>query len=122
MCSGRSTEVAPGSCRDHGPPVGRLCESGGHAAHRLRIVSKVLTSLPIGERVGIAFSGGLDTSIILKWLEETYGCEIVTFTAYLGQGEELTPARAKARQQYVLRRMRELDHNSRLNWIDCGSR
>jgi argininosuccinate synthase len=47
-------------------------------------------------KVVLAYSGGLDTSIILKWLEETYGCEIVTFTADLGQGEELEPARAKA--------------------------
>ena len=45
----------------------------------------------------LAYSGGLDTSIILKWLQETYGCEVVTFTADLGQGEELEPARAKAR-------------------------
>lgn len=44
----------------------------------------------------LAYSGGLDTSIILKWLQETYGCEVVTFTADLGQGEELEPARAKA--------------------------
>jgi argininosuccinate synthase len=48
------------------------------------------------KKVVLAYSGGLDTSIILKWLEETYGCEIVTFTADLGQGEELAPARAKA--------------------------
>ena len=48
------------------------------------------------KKVVLAYSGGLDTSIILKWLEETYGCEIVTFTADLGQGEELTPAREKA--------------------------
>jgi argininosuccinate synthase len=48
------------------------------------------------KKVVLAYSGGLDTSIILKWLEETYGCEIVTFTADLGQGEELEPARAKA--------------------------
>jgi argininosuccinate synthase len=47
-------------------------------------------------KVVLAYSGGLDTSIILKWLEETYGCEIVTFTADLGQDEELEPARAKA--------------------------
>ena len=47
-------------------------------------------------KVVLAYSGGLDTSIILKWLEETYGCEIVTFTADLGQGEELAPAREKA--------------------------
>ena len=47
-------------------------------------------------QVVLAYSGGLDTSIILKWLQETYGCEVVTFTADLGQGEELEPARAKA--------------------------
>jgi argininosuccinate synthase len=44
----------------------------------------------------LAYSGGLDTSIILKWLQTTYGCEVVTFTADLGQGEELEPARRKA--------------------------
>ena len=48
------------------------------------------------KKVVLAYSGGLDTSIILKWLQETYGCEIVTFTADLGQGEELAPAREKA--------------------------
>ncbi len=48
------------------------------------------------KKVVLAYSGGLDTSIILKWLEETYACEVVTFTADLGQGEELEPARAKA--------------------------
>jgi argininosuccinate synthase len=47
-------------------------------------------------RVVLAFSGGLDTSVILKWLQQTYACEVVTFTADLGQGEELAPARAKA--------------------------
>jgi argininosuccinate synthase len=47
-------------------------------------------------KVVLAYSGGLDTSIILKWLVQTYGCEVVTFTADLGQGEELTPAREKA--------------------------
>jgi len=48
------------------------------------------------KKVVLAYSGGLDTSIILKWLQITYGCEVVTFTADLGQGEELEPARAKA--------------------------
>ncbi|TCJ37111.1 argininosuccinate synthase [Parafrankia sp. BMG5.11] len=48
-------------------------------------------------KVVLAYSGGLDTSVILKWLQVTYGCEVVTFTADLGQGEELEPARAKAR-------------------------
>ena len=47
-------------------------------------------------RVVLAYSGGLDTSVILKWLQQTYGCEVVTFTADLGQGEELEPARKKA--------------------------
>jgi argininosuccinate synthase len=47
-------------------------------------------------KVVLAYSGGLDTSIILKWLKETYDCEIVTFTADIGQGEEVEPARAKA--------------------------
>jgi argininosuccinate synthase len=48
------------------------------------------------KKVVLAYSGGLDTSIILKWLQETYGCEVVTFTADLGQGKELAPARKKA--------------------------
>ncbi|RZS78589.1 argininosuccinate synthase [Pigmentiphaga kullae] len=48
------------------------------------------------KKVVLAYSGGLDTSVILKWLQDTYQCEIVTFTADIGQGEELEPARAKA--------------------------
>src|SRR5215468_8264572 len=48
------------------------------------------------KKVVLAYSGGLDTSVILKWLQETYRCEVVTFTADLGQGEELAPARKKA--------------------------
>ena len=48
------------------------------------------------EKVVLAYSGGLDTSIILKWLQEEYDCEVVTFTADIGQGEEVEPARAKA--------------------------
>ena len=54
--------------------------------------------MPSGDikKVVLAYSGGLDTSIILKWLSVTYGCEVVTFTADLGQGEELEPARRKA--------------------------
>jgi argininosuccinate synthase len=49
------------------------------------------------KKVVLAYSGGLDTSIILKWLQDTYGCEVVTFTADIGQGEEVEPARAKAK-------------------------
>ena len=52
-------------------------------------------------KVVLAYSGGLDTSVILKWLEEEYGCEVVTFTADIGQGEEVEPARAKAKAMGV---------------------
>ena len=49
------------------------------------------------KKIVLAYSGGLDTSVILKWLQETYACEVVTFTADIGQGEEIEPAREKAR-------------------------
>ena len=75
-------------------------------APRLPIVRETFLGLPPADeahsmatavkKVVLAYSGGLDTSIILKWLQETYGCEVVTFTADLGQGEELEPARKKA--------------------------
>ena len=48
------------------------------------------------KKVVLAYSGGLDTSVILKWLQETYECEVVTFTADIGQGDELGEARSKA--------------------------
>ena len=47
-------------------------------------------------KVVLAYSGGLDTSVIVRWLQDTYHCEVVTFTADIGQGEEVEPARAKA--------------------------
>lgn len=47
-------------------------------------------------KVVLAYSGGLDTSVIVRWLQDTYACEVVTFTADIGQGEEVEPARAKA--------------------------
>jgi argininosuccinate synthase len=53
------------------------------------------------KKIVLAYSGGLDTSIILKWLQTTYGCEVVTFTADLGQGDELSPARKKAEMMGV---------------------
>ena len=53
------------------------------------------------KKVVLAYSGGLDTSVILKWLQDTYNCEVVTFTADLGQGEEVEPARAKAKAMGV---------------------
>src|SRR5688572_26248811 len=68
--------------QDGAPP--RLDEKG--SGQMARDVKKVV----------LAYSGGLDTSVILKWLQETYGCEVITFTADLGQGEELEPARKKA--------------------------
>jgi argininosuccinate synthase len=54
-------------------------------------------------KVVLAYSGGLDTSVILKWLQDEYGCEVVTFTADIGQGEELEPARQKAKKMGVKR-------------------
>ncbi len=53
--------------------------------------------MPKINKVVLAYSGGLDTSVILKWLQDVYGCEVVTFTADIGQGEEVEPARAKAK-------------------------
>jgi argininosuccinate synthase len=53
------------------------------------------------KKVVLAYSGGLDTSVILRWLQETYECEVVTFTADLGQGEEVEPARKKAQMMGV---------------------
>ena len=58
-------------------------------------------SLSNVKKVVLAYSGGLDTSVILKWLEEKYNCEVVTFTADIGQGEELEPARKKAEMMGV---------------------
>ena len=49
------------------------------------------------KKVVLAYSGGLDTSVILKWLQDVYDCEVVTFTADIGQGEEVEPAREKAK-------------------------
>jgi argininosuccinate synthase len=55
------------------------------------------------KKVVLAYSGGLDTSVILKWLQDNYGCEVITFTADIGQGEELEPARRKAKMLGVKR-------------------
>ncbi len=59
-------------------------------------IAPTLPSRPTPKKVVLAYSGGLDTSIILKWLQTEFGCEVVTFTADLGQGEELGPAKEKA--------------------------
>src|SRR5262249_8792747 len=58
--------------------------------------ARLMTKLGAVKKVVLAYSGGLDSSTIVKWLMETYGCEVVTYTADLGQGEELAPAREKA--------------------------
>ena len=50
------------------------------------------------KRIVLAYSGGLDTSVILKWLQEEYNCEVIAFTADIGQGEELNPAKVKAKK------------------------
>ena len=88
----RDERAAPDCLRGLRPPIvrahfGRPCSP--HAGFIQMPKSDV-------KKVVLAYSGGLDTSIILKWLQTTYGCEVVTFTADLGQGEELEPARAKA--------------------------
>jgi len=56
------------------------------------------------KKVVLAYSGGLDTSVILKWLQDVYECEVVTFTADIGQGEEVAPARAKAVKMGIQRK------------------
>jgi len=70
-----------------------VCAAGitNHSLHREKDMSEI-------KKVVLAYSGGLDTSVILKWLQDTYRCEVVTFTADIGQGEELEPARKKALQ------------------------
>jgi argininosuccinate synthase len=82
-----------------------LANEAFHPAKPLRRHDGLRISLP-AMKIVLAYSGGLDTSVILKWLQDTYRCEVVTFTADIGQGEELEPARAKAkaagvRQIYV---------------------
>ena len=54
------------------------------------------------KKVVLAYSGGLDTSVIVRWLQDNYNCEVVTFTADIGQGEEVEPARAKAKAAGVI--------------------
>jgi argininosuccinate synthase len=92
-------------CQDLQPGHGGL--SCGHApvstlpmrqkpvTHRAKSAMRII-HMNAPKKVVLAYSGGLDTSIILKWLQTEYGCEVVTFTADLGQGEELEPARKKA--------------------------
>ena len=71
------------------------------AASKKSAVKTVAAQAAKIKKVILAYSGGLDTSVILKWLQENYGCEVITFTADLGQGEELEPAREKAKKMGV---------------------
>jgi argininosuccinate synthase len=71
---------------------------GGHGSGRQGAAQR-RAEMP--RKVVLAYSGGLDTSVILKWLQDTYGCEVITFTADIGQGEELEPARRKAKKMGV---------------------
>src|SRR5690606_12550612 len=99
----------PSRCRSFIIPTGpERAEKGACEAAAFRLVCAAnspelqipSSRLPVMsqqiKKVVLAYSGGLDTSVILKWLQTTYNCEVVTFTADLGQGEELEPARAKA--------------------------
>lgn len=69
-----------------------------HSADSADAVATRTATSPQAKKVVLAYSGGLDTSVILKWLQDTYGCEVVTFTADIGQGGEVEPARQKALQ------------------------
>jgi len=79
-------------------PVTRGAALWGHGIPATSAAIRQEMPMSAPKKVVLAYSGGLDTSIILKWLQTEYGCEVVTFTADLGQGEELEPARKKAEQ------------------------
>ena len=68
--------------------MGKLCHSGWSEESSMRVKDV--------KKVVLAYSGGLDTSVILRWLQTTYGCEVVTFTADLGQAEAMHPPRRRA--------------------------
>src|SRR5207244_11171947 len=78
---------------------GERGEQGGAREREDGREARLMTSSAMSavRKVVLAYSGGLDTSVILRWLQDTYRCEVVTFTADIGQGEELEPARAKAK-------------------------
>src|SRR5258708_24029298 len=77
-------------------PTGVARRDGFAASLASRMAERSGAVAEAVKKVVLAYSGGLDTSVILKWLQETYRCEVVTFTADIGQGEELGPARKKA--------------------------
>ncbi|GMH40405.1 hypothetical protein BSKO_08309 [Bryopsis sp. KO-2023] len=79
------------------PAIKHACPKASSIRSRRTLACRASKEQDV-KKVVLAYSGGLDTSVILKWLEVTYNCEVVTFTADLGQGEELEPARQKAEQ------------------------
>jgi len=103
MLAKRATAAAAaGPALRQQPPRRLLPAAQRRRGDQLR--ARAATTGPGGKKINkvvLAYSGGLDTSIILKWLVDEYGCEVVTFTADLGQGEELEPARLKAEMMGV---------------------
>src|SRR3954466_9101347 len=99
-CSGcwRGSARCWGSAPEDGRSIRRACteQLSPYSPRVFSLQRTYLMAKSDVKKVVLAYSGGLDTSIILKWLQQTYGAEVVTFTADLGQGEELEPARAKA--------------------------
>src|SRR5207247_11061752 len=87
--AGGGEQIAHPEGSDGISPARQGKEGQGQKGERVKVKVK---------KIVLAYSGGLDTSVILKWLQDTYGCEVVTFTADIGQGEELEPARKKARK------------------------
>ena len=97
--AGRPRARAAGSPPPAGAPIGTDRAAATPAARGSR-APRARADI---RKVVLAYSGGLDTSVILKWLQDEYGCEVVTFTADIGQGEELEPARQKAQAAGVQR-------------------
>src|SRR6056297_260016 len=102
MAASAARAVSRKSDMDRSVPQSRAAGKGlACPAPQNRLIAREIrergNKMSAPKKVVLAYSGGLDTSIILKWLQTEYGCEVVTFTADLGQGEELEPAREKAK-------------------------
>src|SRR4051794_12681861 len=97
----RSGPKARNGRRSFSAPVRKSIEKHLSKANLEMPKDKKNPKLDRPAKVVLAYSGGLDTSVILKWLQDSYGCEVVTFTADIGQGEELAPARRKAKMMGV---------------------
>ncbi len=73
------------------------------------------------KKIVLAYSGGLDTSVILKWLQEKYQCPVVTFTADLGQGEELSPIKGKAEPKIICHICKQPNRSTSKICGKCGN-